>query len=300
MPQINYAESYAKALAQAYPNVLHFAELWTSPNAGIAKLVDSNTVKIPHVTTTGRVDGDRETISGFKRNHDNEWLPKVLKNHRIWKTLIHPRDVQESGGVMAIQNATKVFNEDEKFPEMDAYCASAIFADWSKIMTAAGKSGADTTVPTIDNILDIVDKAMEEMDEANVPEGRIMYCTPKINRILKQAKAIQRIRNVENGTTAITSEISRIDELLIKKVPSKVMQTVFDFTLGWKKGTTAKQINMMFVHPTAVIPAINYTFAMLDEPSAKTEGKQLYFEESFEDMFVMDYKADGIRFNIEV
>ncbi|WP_236730867.1 hypothetical protein [Clostridioides difficile] len=35
----------------------------------------------------------------------------------------------------SIGNITKVYNEEQKFPEMDAYCISKIYADW----TALGK-----------------------------------------------------------------------------------------------------------------------------------------------------------------
>ena len=294
MATVNYAQQYSKALLQAFPYVLHFGALWNSPNKDIYKVVDADTIKIPHITTSGRVDGDRDTIGGFTRNHDNQWITKQLRNHRTWETLIHPMDVQQTGGVMAIQNATKVYNEEQKFPEMDAYTISALYSDY-----IAGNADKVVKVDlTVDNVLSEFDKLMEAMDEARVPQqGRILYVTPRVKTLLKQAKDIQRIISAEGGEKSVNRNISRIDEVQIEPaVPSELMKTVYEFTKGWKVGSSARQLHMLLIHPTAVLPCANYTFAALDEPSAKTKGKQLYFEESFEDMFGLDYKMGGIAF----
>ena len=119
MAAVNYAEQYGNALAQAFPNVLHFGALYQTPNNSIYKVVDAKTIKIPVITTKGRKEGNRNTITGFTRNHDNDWEVKTLTNHREWETMIHPQDVNQSNTIMSIQNATKVFNEEQKFPEMD-------------------------------------------------------------------------------------------------------------------------------------------------------------------------------------
>ena len=203
-------------------------------------------------------------------------------------------DVQQTGGVMAIQNATKVYNEEQKFPEMDAYTISALYSDY-----IAGNADKVVKVDlTVDNVLSEFDKLMEAMDEARVPQqGRILYVTPRVKTLLKQAKDIQRIISAEGGEKSVNRNISRIDEVQIEPaVPSELMKTVYEFTKGWKVGSSARQLHMLLIHPTAVLPCANYTFAALDEPSAKTKGKQLYFEESFEDMFALDYKMGGIAF----
>lgn len=297
MPAINYAEQYGKTLAQAFPNVLHFGALYQTKNNEIYKIVDAKTIKIPVITTKGRKAGNRNSISGFTRNHDNDWEVKTLTNHREWETMIHPQDVNQSNMIMSIQNATKVFNESQKFPEMDCYCISKIH----ELKNAVDSGSDDNTVLTVDNVLEVVDKFMEQMDEANVPaKGRILYVTPKVNTLIKNAKAMMRTVNLNGNTGVIKREISRIDELQIETaVPSKLMKTVYNFDEGAKPGSSAKQINMMMIHPWAVLTPVSYAFAQMEEPSAHSKGKYLYFEESFEDIFILNKRSKAIAFNVE-
>lgn len=289
---LNYAQEYAQALAQAYPYVLHFADLRSTENDARYRWVGANTIQIPTISTTGRVDGDRDTISTATRNYNNQWETKTLTNHRKWSTLVHPMDIDETNYVATIQNITQVFNEEQKFPEMDAYLVSKVYADW----TAVGKT-ADSTEITVDNILQLFDDYMTEMDDKNVPaSGRILYVTPQVNKILKQAKEISRF--VMNGENAISRAVRSLDEVKIETVPSVLMKTVYDFTEGWQPGVGAKQINMFLVHPSAVITPEKYVFAQLDPPSALSEGKYVYFEESYDDVFILNKRIDAIMFNI--
>ena len=293
MPSLNYAQQYSQALAQAYPYVLHFAALRSTENDGRYKWTGANTIQIPILSTTGRVDADRDTIGTATRNYNNSWEPKTLTNHRKWSTLVHPLDIDETNHVASIQNITKVFNEEQKFPEMDAYLISKVFADW-----AAAGGTADTTALTVDNILSTFDAWMEGMDDANVPgTGRILYATPAVKTLLKQAKEMTRF--IQNGDAAINRAVRSLDEVQIESVPSALMKTVYDFTEGWVAGAGAKQINMLLIHPSAVITPEKYAFAQLDAPSAGSEGKYIYFEESYDDVFVLNKRIPAIMFNTE-
>lgn len=297
MAAVNYAEQYSKALAQAYPYTLYFGDLYNTSNNATYKVVDAKTIKIPVVKTKGRTNVDRDTIGAFARNHDNEWETKTLSNYREWSTLVDPLDVVQSNMVMSIQNATKVFNEEQKFPEMDAYCISKIFSD-ANTLDASGCVDS-TTVITVDNVLETFDKYMEAMDEARVPQtGRILYVTPAINTMIKEAKNIVRNISVDNGTSVINRNVSRIDEVKIVKVPSTLMQTVFDFTTGWTKGGSAKGINMLLIHPSAVITPVIYSFSGMEAPSAHSKGKYLYYENSAEDVFILNQRKGAIKFNV--
>lgn len=290
---LNYAQAYQQALAQAYPNVLHFAALRSAENDARYRWLNADTIQIPSLTVTGRVDGDRDTVETAKRNYENAWEPKKLSNHRKWSTLIHPMDIDETNQIASIQNITQVFNEEQKFPEMDAYLVSKLYADW-----AAAGGVVDTTALTVDNILQTFDGYMEAMDEHNVPgTGRILYVTPAINTMLKNAKDIARF--VQNGESAIRRAVRSLDDVQTESVPSALMKTVYDFTVGYQPGAGAKQIHMLLVHPSAVITPEKYQFAQLDAPSAGSEGKYVYFEESYDDVFILNKRKAAIMFNIE-
>jgi len=291
---LNYAQAYQAALAQAYPYVLHFADLRSTANDTRYKWTGANTIQIPTLTTTGRVEGSRDTIGFAKRNYDNGWEPKTLSNHRKWSTLVHPMDIDETNQVASIQNITKVFNEEQKFPEMDAYLVSKIYADTIAVKADA----ADTSAVEVGNVLSLFDKYMTAMDEANVPvDGRMLYVTSNVNTMLKQAKEIQRY--IANGDEAIKRAVRSLDEVKIESVPSKLMKTVYDFSAGWVPAGNAKQINMMLIHPSAVITPEKYAFVQLDAPSAGSEGKYVYFEESYDDVFILNKRVDAIKFNVE-
>ena len=295
MTALNYAKEYSQALAQAFPYALYFGALYNTPNNGRYKWTGAKTIEIPTISTTGRVDADRDTIGNAARNYNNAWEPKVLENQRKWSTLIHPADIDQTNYVTSIANITQVYNAEQKFPEMDAYTVSKIYADW----TGQSKT-ASTTVLTEDNVLAEFDALMEKMDEARVPvTGRILYVTPAINTLIKNAKQITRTINVESAGSTINRKVSRIDEVEIIAVPSTLMKTAYDFTTGWAAGGGAKQIHMFLVHPVAVITPVSYQFAQLDEPSATTEGKYYYYEESFEDVFILNKKADAIQFVVQ-
>lgn len=292
MPSLNYAQQYSQALAQAYPYVLHFAALRSTENDARYKWVNANTIQIPSLSTTGRTDADRDSIGTAKRNFENAWEPKQLANHRQWSTLVHPLDIDETNQAASIQNITQVYNEEQKFPEMDAYLVSKLYADW----IAAGMTG-DLTVLDATNILLTFDRWMEAMDEANVPRnGRILYVTPAINTVLKQAAMVA--RQIMNGDESLKRAVSSLDEVKIERVPSVLMKTVYDFTEGWVAGDGAKQINMLLVHPSAVITPEKYAFAQLDAPSALTNGKWYYFEESYDDTFLLEKRKNAVMFNI--
>ena len=219
-------------------------------------------------------------------------------------------DIDQTNMVTTIANITQVFNEEQKFPEMDAYTISKIYHDWTTSITGDAAHGAytgktaSTTALSETTILGEFDDLMLKMDNANVPpNGRILYVTHEIKKVLNNAQidannTLGRSISVESGPNAIDRRVSRLDEVQVIGVPATLMKTAYNFTTGWTPATGAKQINMMLIHPLAVITPVSYTFSRLDAPNALSEGKYVYYEESFEDVFILNKKADAIQFNI--
>lgn len=208
-------------------------------------------------------------------------------------TSIDPADVMDTNMVLTIQNATQVFNETQKFPEKDAYTISKIYADW----TAEGKT-ADKTVLSVDNILAVFDKLMEQMDEALVPsQGRLLYVTPAVKTLLKQASNVVLYKDVASQAN-INRVVDRLDEVKLITVPSFLMKTAYDFTTGFKPSTTAKQINIFLVHPTAILTPNKYAFVGMEAPAAGTKGDYIYYEKEYSDVFILNNRTGAIAFNI--
>ena len=294
---INYATQYAKELANAYPYVLDSGRLWSAENANKYKPVDAKTIKIPKLSTTGRVNGDRTTIGDFSQNFSNSWETKELKNHRIWQTLVHPQDVNQTNQVASISNITKTMNETQKFPELDAMMFSTLYT----LKNAKKAIVAEEAELTSKTALAKFDAMMDEMDEGLVPPtGRILYVDTYTKTLLDNAVAIVRT----NGDKVLSRTVSRLDEVDIVGVPTTLMKTNYTFNDGTtggqesggiKAGELAGDMAMILVHPSAVLPIVSYSFAQLQEPSALSQGKYVYFEESFEDVFILDERHSSIQ-----
>ena len=298
---VNYATEYSRALSQMWPYVLNFGKLYSTPNNGRYRWVNAKTIEIPSISTSGRVDADRDTVAFAQRNYDNAWESKTLEHQRKWSTLVHPMDIDQTNMVATIANITNVFNAEQKFPEMDAYLISKIYQDWleTKNPRTQETHTPDTTVLTLQNVLNVFDDLMLKMDNAMVPPtGRILYVTNEVKKLIGNADKISRQLDVTSGPNAIDRRVNRLDEVEIIGVPATLMKTGYSFTQGWAPAIGAKQINMFLVHPLAVITPVSYNFSRLDSPSAMSEGKYVYYEESFEDAFILNKKSDAIQFNI--
>lgn len=288
MTALNYAQQYSAELAQAYPYVLYSGALWNNENSRKYRIVDAKTIQIPSISVGGRTNGDRNTIGGFTRNFNNSWETKTLKNHRTWETLVHPKDIQETNQVASIANITRVMNEEEKFPEMDAYIFSTIFNLRNDLETITALE-EDLTVA---NVLDKFDEMMDKMDEARVPAaGRVLYCDTFTKTLITKAIAIVR----SNGDKKIVRDVERLEDVEIVSVPTDLFHTKYTFTNGFKKDEDAKDIKMLLLHPSAILPVVSYEFAQLQPPSAMSKGKYVYFEESFEDVFLLNKRKDAIQ-----
>ena len=141
---------------------------------------------------------------------------------------------------------------------------------------------------------------MEAMDEALVPfSGRILYVTPAVKTLLKNASQIGLSRPVDGTAKEINRIVDRLDEVTLNTVPSVLMKTAYDFGTGFKAGSSAKQINMFLVHPTAILTPSKYSFVGVQAPAAGTKGDYIYYEKEYSDVFILNNRASAIAFNTE-
>ena len=291
---INYAVQYGRELANAYPYLSYFGDIWASENSRKFRPVNANTVMIPSMTVGGAHAVNRDAMNGqFTRKFNLTWEPKVMTMYREWDTILDEMDIVETNEVATIANVTKTFNEFQKIPEMDAYMASKLGA----FATAA--SHVSSTALTAANILGEWDTALEAMTDARVNRDRVIcYMTPATYKLLKQAAGITRFIEIGAGIQGYDRNIAKLDGVRVVEVPSDLMKSAYDFTEGWAPTGAATQINWIFVDPLAVIAPVVYEVSMISAPSAATKGKNVYYESYYYDVFSLTQRTAGIQANI--
>lgn len=297
METVNYAEQYQKAVQQAfYDGHLYTAPLWQSPSNGLISFDGAKHIKLPRLTIEeGRRNRQRREITDIKANYSNDWDSYELTNERYWSTLVDPSDIDETNYVVSIANITRQFNLDEKMPEMDKYMFSKLFLEKQ---TKDGGKGITTDTLDEKNILTAFDNMMVDFDEARIPnQNRYLYVTPKINAILKQAESMNRGLTLKDPNN-VQRTVYSLDDVNIVVIPSDLMQTAYDFTVGAKTIDDSKQIEMMLIYNGVQIAPEKYTFAGFDSPSAKSSGNWLYYEQAYNDVLLLNTKTAGIQFVI--
>ena len=294
MPNLNYASEYSRALANAYPYLSYFGDIWASPLSTQYKPGNGKTVYIPSMSVTGARAVNRDSIDGnFQRNYENDWEPFTLDMDREWDTLADPMDIQETNMVGSIANITRTFNETQKVPEMDAYLAA-------KLASAASAAGnADTTVLTKDNILTIWDGYLAQLTNARVPRDHVTCkVTPEVYALLKQAAGITRFVDAGGSGNTVDRRVGNLDGVIIREVPKDLMMTEYNFAQGWKATDAAKQINMLLADVHAVVAPVMYDTAMTSAPTAQSKGKWLYFERYYYGAKVLKNRTAGVIANV--
>lgn len=295
MENLNYAAQYAQEIANAYPYLSYFAEIWAGPNNGrySPSLQNAKTVYVPSLVTTGAKAVNRNHIDGqFDRNFENDWQAMTMQMDREWSTLVDPLDVVETNDVATIANITRTFNEFQKVPEMDAYAAS-------KLAGFAGDfGGIDSTSLSAANILAQWDSYLAYMVNQRVNRDRlIVHVTPDTYVLLKQAAGVTRFIEITQGIQAVDRNIAKLDGVTIIETPADMMFDAYDFTEGWAKADGAAQINMLFVDPLALVAPIVYETAMMTPASAATKGKVVYYERYYYDVFALKNRQAGFFAN---
>lgn len=294
---VNYADKYQQSIQQGfYKDYLYTNALWMSPSNKLVNFDGAKHIKVPKLTILeGRKDRKRRKITDIEANYSNDWDSYELKNERYWSTMIDPTDVDETNYAVTIANVTRQFNIDEKMPEMDKYMFSKLFLEKQ---TLDGGKGITTQSLDEKNILTAFDNMMLDFDEARVPsQNRFLYVTPQINTILKRAEAINR-ELVLKDPNIVQRTVYSLDDVQIIVVPSDLMQTAYDFSIGAKTIDSSKQIEMMLISNGVQIAPEKYSFVGVDQPNAIASGNCLYYESSYNDVLLLKPKTAGIQFVI--
>ena len=297
MTVYNYAEQFEQALHQKYAKELASVDLFNS-NPQV-KFINAQTIKLPNITVSGYKDHNRQTIGFNSGIISNEWEPKKLEHDRDIEFAIDPMDVDETNLVVSIANVQNTLETEQGIPEKDCYVFSKLYTEAGKY--AANGATIDTTTLTAENILQKFDDAMEKMDEAGVPsEGRILYVTPAVNKLFKQAKDIQRVLGVNGSNGDVKRSIYSLDDVKIKQVQSARMKSQYNFTNGCVATDEAKQMNFILIHPSCEVAREKYSYIKVFTPGhdSRTADNYLLQSRFYMDAFLIKNKAAGIFINV--
>ena len=290
MPNLNYAAQYGRELANAYPYLSHYGDLWNAGESTRFRPLRGKTVYIPSMKTTGARAVNRDHIDGvFNRNFSVDWEAHDLQMDREWDTLVDPMDIDETNEVATIANVTRTFNEFQKVPEQDAYMSS-------KLAGFARAFGAiDSTSLSAANIPAQWDAALAFMTDQRVNRDRVRCkVVPSIYKFLKEAAGITRFIDVTGGIRNVDRNVGKLDGVLIEEIPSDLMKTAYDFTDGWAVASGASQIGMILYDAMSIAAPIVYDTAMMSAPTAQSKGKYLYYERYYYDVFCLMQRQSGI------
>lgn len=298
MAVYSYAEQFERELQQKYARELtSYALEQSNPQV---KFINAQTIKLPKITVSGYKDHNRSAMGFNTGTIANDWEPKKLEHDRDIEFALDPMDIDETNLTLEMANIQNVFETEQAIPEKDSYRYSKLYAE-AKTYAADG-AVIDNTVLTKANILDWFDTQMEKMDDAGVPsEGRILYVTPAINKLLKNAEGLTRNVDVNSNNGNIDRRVYSLDDVTIVKVPSARFKTKYDFTNGCVPAADAKQINMILIHPSCQVTRSKYAYIKVFTPGtdSRTADKYVFQNRNFGDTFLIQNKACGIAINAE-
>lgn len=292
MAVYDYATTFTQLLQQKYAKELCSDALAQSNQQ--VKFLNAQTIKLPRMTVSGYKDHTR--TPGFNSGTlSNDWEPKKLEHDRDIEFFVDPMDIDETNLTLSVANIQNTFETEQAIPEKDSYRFSKLHAELTKY---TGR--IDSTVITAANFLEVFDTEMAIMDEAGVPEeGRVLYVTPSMRKIVKEAEGIQRMMTVTTPST-INRKVHSLDDVAIKMVPAARMKTKYDFTDGCVAASGAEQINWILIHTSCVVARDKYSYIKLFTPGtdSRTADGYLYQNRNYGDLFLLEKKVEGCSMNV--
>lgn len=293
MAVYDYATTFTDLLQQKYKKDL-CSDALTKSNLAV-KFINAQTIKLPRMSLSGYKDHTR--TPGFNTGTmTNDWEPKRLEHDRDIEFWIDPLDIDETNLTLSVANIQNTFETEQAIPEKDSYRFSKLHTE---LTSYSGR--ASNTVIDAANFLEAFDEEMAIMDEAGVPEeGRMLYVTPAMYKIIKEAEGIQRVMSVTTPAT-INRNVHSLDNVTFKMVPAARMKTKYDFTDGCVVAAGAKQINWILVHTSCLVCRDKYSYIKLFTPGtdSRTADGYLYQNRNFGDLFLLEKKVEGCSMNVQ-
>lgn len=286
---ISLAERFLPILDDVYKQASKSSILDVTENNRI-RFRGANKVEIFKTSMDGLADYSRNT--GYVNGSVVAgWEDYTLSKDRGTSFMVDAMDDEETMG-LAFGTLAGEFIRTKVVPEIDAYR----FATIAGTTNVGAATAADITVGTTD-VPALVDTGIQSMTDQEVPEeGRILFLSETAYNGL-QAKIT---RTVLNGERGIDSIIESYEGMRIIRVPqSRFMDTITlnngSAKFGYTVPATAKKLNFMIVHPSAILQVAKHELPRIFSPMVNQSANAWKFDyRIYHDVFVLDQKVKGV------
>ena len=306
MPNLNYAERWSPELLE-----ILIQETVSSPFiTSNVKWLDAKTFHFTQMSTSGYKAHNRK--GGWNRGEYIQTdVPFTVTHDRDIEFLVDKAEVDETNATASIQNITRVFEQTQASPEVDALFFSKV-AQKALNLEGYHSETAESTY-TKANVFGKLKGYLSagKLRRYKARSGLIMYVSSKIMDLLEQSTEFTRkieITQIADGGLGIETRVTDIDGVPIMEVIDIERfydKFNFDSQVGGfepiakveaAEGSVAgsRKINVLIATPmtTKIVPKIAsiYYFA----PGSHTEGDgYLYQNRSLSDVFVFPNGKDG-------
>lgn len=244
----------------------------------------TNTVKVMKVETSGLGDYSRNT--GYPEGDVNvTWEAMKLNEERGKEMSIDRMDDEETLG-QAFGMAMSEFVRLHVAPELDAY-------RFSKYASAAGVGSASASLTEGAALLTAIDTASASLDEAEVPENRILYVSSAMKPLLMAGVARQ--WGSEGGVSRV---LTSYNDMPIVYVPQSRFYAGITLNAGsdaWGFTNTGAKLNFMMVCPESVLQVTKMALPKIFDPDTnQTKDAWKFQYRLYHDALVYENKANGI------
>ena len=286
---ISLAERFLPILDDVYKQASKSSILDVTDNNRI-RFRNANKVEIFKTSMDGLADYSRNT--GYVNGSVVAgWEDYTLTKDRGTSFMVDAMDDEETMG-LAFGTLAGEFIRTRVVPEIDAYR----FATIAGTTNVGVATAADITVGTTD-VPALVDTGIQSMTDQEVPEeGRILFLSETAYNGLQSKIA----RTVLNGERGIDSIIESYEGMRIVRVPqSRFMDTITlndgSAKFGYTVPATAKKLNFMIVHPSAILQVAKHELPRIFSPLVNQSANAWKFDyRIYHDVFVLDQKVKGV------
>ncbi|TQI68998.1 hypothetical protein [Clostridium sp. KNHs216] len=303
MPINTFSEKVTKfipILDLIYKQVSKTSDLDDSALA--TQFVGTNKIKLPKVSVDGAGTYDRD--NGYVQGSAGvTWEEHTLQYDRGRKFRIDVIDNDEVAFDL-YRRVSSEYVRTKEVPEIDAVRFAEIYAAATRSGTLAAVVSKDLTAS--DSILDLFDAAEAAMNEKEVPEeGRVLYVTNTVYKMLKSDSKISRRIDVGQSNTNIDRRIESLDGITpIIKVPQGRFNSLIQLNDGKTTGQTAggfvtitgnKPINFLYARKASLRGVIKRNADKIVTPDVNQSADAYdIFYRLHHDLIVNDNDTAGV------